>query len=173
MSQTTLRTFSHFSPCHDSVFPIPSCASACCVLRPSRVQAFFFTFVGVFYCKQLRHKVPVCEQRFSARCAGTAGMANLLNLLIGPACSCDVEFASGPHNRPPVTVKGESGKPEQLPLFTAHDTVRGQIHLTPAAGKKVEHQGIRVELVGTIELFFDRGNTYDFVSMGAWLNRFF
>jgi len=41
------------------------------------------------------------------------------------------------------------------------------VHLTPAAGKKVDHQGIKVELLGTIELFFDRGNTYDFVAMGA------
>lgn len=41
-----------------------------------------------------------------------------------------------------------------------------QIHITPAAGKKLEHQGIKVELIGTIDLFFDRGNTYDFVSMG-------
>ena len=41
------------------------------------------------------------------------------------------------------------------------------MHLTPAAGKKVDHQGIKVELLGTIELFFDRGNTYDFVAMGA------
>ena len=41
------------------------------------------------------------------------------------------------------------------------------MHLTPAAGKKVDHQGIMVELLGTIELFFDRGNTYDFVAMCA------
>ena len=41
------------------------------------------------------------------------------------------------------------------------------MHLTPAAGKKVDHQGIKVELLGTIELFFDRGNTYDFVAMGT------
>lgn len=46
-----------------------------------------------------------------------------------------------------------------------------QVHITPAAGKKVEHQGIKVELLGTIELFFDRGNTYDFVAMGALLRR--
>jgi vacuolar protein sorting-associated protein 26 len=68
-------------------------------------------------------------------------------------------------NRKPVTVKGETGKQETLPLYTANDCVRGQVHLTPAAGKKVEHQGIKVELLGTIELFFDRGNTYDFVQM--------
>ena len=94
-------------------------------------------------------------------------MANFLQSMLGPLCTVDVEFASGPTSRPPVTVKGESGKAETLPLFTANDTVRGQVHITPAAGKKIEHQGIKVELLGTIELFFDRGNTYDFVAMGA------
>jgi vacuolar protein sorting-associated protein 26 len=41
------------------------------------------------------------------------------------------------------------------------------VNITPTAGKKIEHQGIKVELLGTIELFFDRGNTYDFCAMGA------
>ena len=49
----------------------------------------------------------------------------------------------------------------------AHAHCGAQVHLTPAAGKKVDHQGIKVELLGTIELFFDRGNTYDFVAIGA------
>lgn len=92
-------------------------------------------------------------------------MAALLGAFLGPPCTIDCEFAPRTDGRQPVTVKGESGKPETLPLFTAHDTVRGQIHITPAPGKKLEHQGIKVELIGTIELFFDRGNTYDFVSM--------
>jgi vacuolar protein sorting-associated protein 26 len=84
---------------------------------------------------------------------------------MGPLCTIDVEFAEPP--RAPVTVKGESGKLETLPLYTANDTVRGQVNITPTAGKKIEHQGIKVELLGTIELFFDRGNTYDFCAMGA------
>lgn len=75
-----------------------------------------------------------------------------------------MDFTSPP--RPPVTVKGESGKAETLPLYTANDTVRGQVTITPAAGKKIDHQGIKVELLGTIELFFDRSNTYDFSAMG-------
>lgn len=94
--------------------------------------------------------------------------AGVLGSLLGPACTIDVEFASGPSARPPAKTKaGDGGKAVVLPLFTAHDSVSGQVHLTPAAGKKVEHQGVRLELVGTIELLTDRGNTYDFVSMGA------
>lgn len=54
-----------------------------------------------------------------------------------------------------------------LTLLRAPRRAFPQVHITPAAGKKLEHQGIKVELIGTIDLFFDRGNTYDFVSMGA------
>lgn len=32
-------------------------------------------------------------------------------------------------------------------------------------GKKVEHVGIRVELIGQIELFYDRGNHFEFTSL--------
>lgn len=132
--------------------------------------------------------------------------SSFLQGLLGPLCTIDLEFSPNT-GRAPVTVKGETGKPETLPLYTANDTVRGQararaprahlrpgrprrldarralqrrcgstlvarlrlayaqVHLSPAQGKKIDHQGIKVELLGTIELFFDRGNTYDFVSM--------
>ena len=96
-------------------------------------------------------------------------MANILQALLGPLCTVDVEFTSPP--RAPVTVKGESGKAETLPLYTVNDTVRGQVTITPMAGKKVDHQGIKVELLGTIELFFDRGNTYDFSATGACVGK--
>lgn len=32
-------------------------------------------------------------------------------------------------------------------------------------GKRLEHQGIRVEFIGQIELFYDRGNNHDFLSL--------
>ena len=56
-------------------------------------------------------------------------MANFLGGiggLLGPPCTIDCEFVGGAEGRAPVTVKGESGKPETLPLFTANDTVRGK-----------------------------------------------
>lgn len=34
-------------------------------------------------------------------------------------------------------------------------------------GKKVEHQGIKVQLLGQIELASERGHPHDFVSLGA------
>jgi hypothetical protein len=60
------------------------------------------------------------------RCAAQSFLQNLL----GPLCTVDLEFAAAP-GRAPVTVKGESGKPETLPLFSANDTVRGQARSAP------------------------------------------
>ena len=36
-------------------------------------------------------------------------------------------------------------------------------------GKKFQHDGIRIEFIGSIELFYDRGNHYEFVSMAQEL----
>lgn len=38
-------------------------------------------------------------------------------------------------------------------------------------GSKLEHQGIKVELIGQIELYYDRGNHHEFVSMVKELAR--
>ena len=69
-----------------------------------------------------------------------------------------------------VPFKKEGGGTETLPLYTTGDTVKGTVVVrTAAANKRVEHQGIRVELLGQIELFFDRGNFYDFVALNREL----
>ena len=36
-------------------------------------------------------------------------------------------------------------------------------------GKKLEHHGIKVEFIGHIELYYDRGNHYEFVSLSQEL----
>lgn len=41
-----------------------------------------------------------------------------------------------------------------------------QIRVTPLTTKKIEHQGIRVQLIGQIELAAERGSPHDFVSLG-------
>ncbi|KAH7538284.1 hypothetical protein FEM48_Zijuj03G0183200 [Ziziphus jujuba var. spinosa] len=39
------------------------------------------------------------------------------------------------------------------------------ISIDPIQGKKVEHNGVKVELLGQIEMYFDRGNFYDLTSL--------
>ena len=42
-----------------------------------------------------------------------------------------------------------------------------QVKATPIPGKRADHQGIRVQLIGQIELAAERGHPHDFVSLGG------
>mmetsp|Transcript_9458 Transcript_9458/g.10965 ORF Transcript_9458/g.10965 Transcript_9458/m.10965 type:complete len:303 (+) Transcript_9458:217-1125(+) len=92
-----------------------------------------------------------------------------MNLLgFGPTPTIEITF--GGEDRSEVTVKadgpkGASNVTETLPLFTGVETVSGQVRVSPPPGKKVEHVGIKIELLGQIELNFDKGNYYDFISL--------
>lgn len=61
----------------------------------------------------------------------------------------------------------QDGVPVQVPLYVGNEDVRGCVHLRAAKGKKVDvdHNGVRVELIGQIEMFHDRGNTFSFISL--------
>lgn len=69
-------------------------------------------------------------------------------------------------NRRTVEVAQDKGKPEKLYLFLGNEGVSGKVAVTlKDKVKKIEHTGIKVEFVGQIELFYDRGNHYEFTSL--------
>lgn len=41
-----------------------------------------------------------------------------------------------------------------------------QVKVTPLPGKRMDHQGIRVQLVGEVELASERGHPHEFLSLG-------
>eukprot|EP00485_Elphidium_margaritaceum_P009084 CAMPEP_0202688286 /NCGR_PEP_ID=MMETSP1385-20130828/3811_1 /ASSEMBLY_ACC=CAM_ASM_000861 /TAXON_ID=933848 /ORGANISM="Elphidium margaritaceum" /LENGTH=314 /DNA_ID=CAMNT_0049343221 /DNA_START=1569 /DNA_END=2513 /DNA_ORIENTATION=- len=54
---------------------------------------------------------------------------------------------------------------DKLVLFSSEQPVGGRVDVAmPANTKKIEHMGIKAELVGQIELHYDRGNHYIFFS---------
>lgn len=54
----------------------------------------------------------------------------------------------------------------ELCLFTADQPIAGTITVSlPDGSKKLDHTGIKAELYGQIELAYDRGNHYTFLSM--------
>ncbi|GAQ82443.1 Membrane coat complex Retromer [Klebsormidium nitens] len=89
---------------------------------------------------------------------------NYLIGLAGPPCTVNITFADG-DTRKTTTVKKENGTTELVALFSGQETVAGEVQIDPLPGKKVEHTGIKIELLGQIELYFDRGNFYDFTSL--------
>uniref|UniRef100_A0A3P8YX95 VPS26, retromer complex component B n=2 Tax=Esox lucius TaxID=8010 RepID=A0A3P8YX95_ESOLU len=62
--------------------------------------------------------------------------------------------------------KTEDGKKDKYFLFYDGETVAGKVNVTlKNPGKRLEHQGIKIEFVGQIELYYDRGNHHEFVSL--------
>jgi len=49
-------------------------------------------------------------------------------------------------------------------LYTDGESLKGKVHIN-MKDKKLEHNGIKIEFLGQIELYYDRGNTYDFCSL--------
>lgn len=87
--------------------------------------------------------------------------------------SADVEIVlDGVENRPLAEIKTEDGKKERHPLYYDGESVSGKVNIRlKKAGSKLEHQGIKIEFIGQIELYYDRGNHHDFTSLVKELAR--
>ena len=140
------------------------------------------------------HKTPFITRNRAAthRRARTSLQKGLFGgLALGTHATIQLEFKRA--DRKPVkaaTIKGKGTETEQLPLFTNKDSIVGevraqgqvlnksrwainkmcahvlQIKVANTPGKKVEHQGIRVQLLGQIELKTERGSPQDFLALG-------
>jgi vacuolar protein sorting-associated protein 26 len=70
-----------------------------------------------------------------------------------------------PDDRQMVEVKLDKNRREKAPLYMDGESVKGAVTVRPKDGKRLEHTGIKVQFIGTIEMFFDRGNHYEFLSL--------
>ncbi|KAJ3084476.1 vacuolar protein sorting-associated protein 26 [Rhizoclosmatium globosum] len=57
----------------------------------------------------------------------------------------------------------------RMPLYFDGESVAGKVLVRPKDAKKLDHQGIKIEFVGSIELFNDRGAHTEFVSLSQEL----
>ncbi|KKK20621.1 Vacuolar protein [Aspergillus rambellii] len=64
-----------------------------------------------------------------------------------------------------VDVKLDKDHKERVPLYMDGESVKGAVTVRPKDGKRLEHTGIKVQFIGTIEMFYDRGNHYEFLSL--------
>jgi hypothetical protein len=48
--------------------------------------------------------------------------------------------------------QASEGKSEPLPLFSAGDHVAGEVRVTPLPGRRVDHLGVKVQLVGRMQI---------------------
>ncbi|ODV92063.1 hypothetical protein CANCADRAFT_81886 [Tortispora caseinolytica NRRL Y-17796] len=75
----------------------------------------------------------------------------------------------GEDNRKHVEVKTEKGNAEKLPLYLDGDSVKGTVTVRPRDGKRLEHLGIKVQFIGVIEIYVDRANHDEFLSLAQEL----
>lgn len=54
---------------------------------------------------------------------------------------------------------------EEICIFEGQEAVAGSVEVALQPGKKLEHLGIKIEMIGQIELYYDRGNTMKFTSL--------
>ncbi|KAH0831206.1 vacuolar protein sorting-associated protein 26-domain-containing protein [Lanmaoa asiatica] len=86
------------------------------------------------------------------------------------ASPVDVDIKlDGEELRKQVDMKGDKDKLIQCPVYYDGDSVSGQVTIRVRDGKRMTHEGIKVEFVGTIELFYDRGNHHEFLSLSQEL----
>ncbi|KAF5900713.1 vacuolar protein sorting-associated protein 26A, partial [Clarias magur] len=90
---------------------------------------------------------------------------SFLGGLFGPVCDIDV-ILNDAESRKTAELKTEEGKVEKHYLFYDGESVSGKVNINvKQTGKRLEHQGIRIEFVGQIELFSDKSNTHEFVNL--------
>ncbi|KAJ5190811.1 Vacuolar protein sorting-associated protein 26 [Penicillium cinerascens] len=68
-------------------------------------------------------------------------------------------------DRQTVDVKLDKSRRERVPLYMDGESVKGAVTIRPKDGKRLEHTGIKVQFIGSIEMFYDRGNHYEFLSL--------
>ncbi|XP_075155426.1 vacuolar protein sorting 26 [Haematobia irritans] len=89
----------------------------------------------------------------------------------GQSAEIDIVF-DGADSKNTAEVKAEDGKIEKMLLYYDGETVSGKVNVTlKKPGSKLEHQGIKIEFIGQIELFYDRGNHHEFKSITKALAR--
>ncbi|XP_025412787.1 vacuolar protein sorting-associated protein 26B-like isoform X1 [Sipha flava] len=66
----------------------------------------------------------------------------------------------------------ESSKKDQSLIYYDGETVSGKVNvILKKSSSRLEHQGIKVEFIGQIEMYYDRGNHHEFTSLVKELAR--
>ncbi|VDP99038.1 unnamed protein product [Trichobilharzia regenti] len=83
---------------------------------------------------------------------------------LGQSVDIKVNLQDEEHRRK-EELRSEDGHIHSLPVYYDGENVSGSVHVGLKRGGKLEHQGIKVEFIGQIELYTDRGNREEFVAL--------
>jgi len=82
----------------------------------------------------------------------------------GTSCEIRIEFKNQSDIKK-VAMKNDNGELEDLFMFIGNEDISGTVFVEVPKGKKIEHIGIKIEMIGLIEYVYDRGNPYEFISL--------
>lgn len=68
-----------------------------------------------------------------------------------------------------VDVKAPQGRLERLPIYQDGETVKGTVTLRAKEGRRIPHNGVKVQLLGSIETHIDGVNSDNFLSLATEL----
>jgi len=88
---------------------------------------------------------------------------SMLGGLFGSVCTIDVTLDAEPNRK--TAPLGRDRKGERAYIYTDGEDVSGTAVISVRPGKKVDHQGIKVELVGQVDMLHDKSASYDFFSI--------
>ncbi|XP_014665176.1 PREDICTED: vacuolar protein sorting-associated protein 26B-like [Priapulus caudatus] len=89
----------------------------------------------------------------------------------GSGADIDI-ILDGADSRKQAEIKTEEGRKEKHSLYYDGESVSGKVNVTmKKPGTKLEHQGVKIEFIGQIELYYDRGNHHEFSSIVKELAR--
>ncbi|VDD81853.1 unnamed protein product, partial [Mesocestoides corti] len=82
---------------------------------------------------------------------------------IGQSASIEI-ILNNLANRKLIEVKSDQQAPFLLPVFYNGESISGKVTISLKRGCKLEYQGIKIELIGHIDFFSDRGSRDEFLN---------
>lgn len=90
-------------------------------------------------------------------------MASMLGGIFGNVCTVDLTIEAEPNRKTAPLARDRKG--ERAYIYTDGEDISGGAIVSVRPGKKLEHQGIKVELIGQVDMLFDKSSSYDFFSI--------
>lgn len=72
---------------------------------------------------------------------------------------------NGASSRPKKSVRMPGAESQELLIYGGQESVSGTVEISAPQGKKIEHLGIKIEMIGQIELHQERGSAIKFTSI--------
>jgi len=96
---------------------------------------------------------------------------SFFGLNFGSAADIDI-ILDNQDERKMAEIRDENGRKERHYLYFDGESVNGKVNVTlHRKTNRLEHQGIKIEFIGQIELYYDRGNHHEFLSLVKELAR--